>query len=233
MSATLEPRRRRLIGGLIACAAILGSHTQAQSPRENAQAAFDRGYRYQTGRGIKKDLRLALEAYREAIKQDPSYSDAYYNMAQISFDIGRYDVAVWGYKNYIKYNPGDAQAIHDLGVVYNMQGEYDLAIQQYRKALSLNPNLSQAHYNLGNVYYALKKQDLAIREWDIAIQMDPEKEAYVNRRERFARIERQKKGLFSPRMVGGFMWGLLGVFVVYSVIYWLRRRRRFGPLARR
>lgn len=199
---------RLRIGPTLLLLTTIAVAPEAQSPRENAQKAFDRGYQYQTGKGIKRNLRFAIDAYLEAIKLDPSYGDAYYNFAQISFEVGRYDRAVWGYMNYLKYNPYDPQAEHDLGVVYNMQGNFDLAIQQYKKALAMKPDLAQAHYNLGNVYYAQKKGDMAIREWDRAIELDPENEVYSNRRERFARIERQKKSLLSPDVVRGIMWGM-------------------------
>gem|GEM_PF-5367671 len=195
--------------------------------REAAQRAFDRGYQYQTGQGIRRDLGRALEAYREAILKDPNYADAYYNLAQVGFDIRRYDVAELGYKKYLQFYPNDAQAVHDLGVVYHKQGKekYNDAARQYRRALELKPDMAQAHYNLGNIYYALDRQDMAVQEWDKAIQLDPNNETYINQRERITKIKQQQESALSPDTVWLIMYGLAGVFVVYYIIYMVRKRR--------
>ncbi|OGG49267.1 MAG: hypothetical protein A3F84_26460 [Candidatus Handelsmanbacteria bacterium RIFCSPLOWO2_12_FULL_64_10] len=200
---------------------------EAQRDREAARRAFDRGYQYQTGQGVRRDLRRALEAYREAIRQDPGYVDAYYNLAQIGFDIRRYDLAEWGYEKYLQSRPNDAETIHDLGVVYHKQGKekYNDAVRQYRRALDLKPDMAQAHYNLGNIYYALDRQDMAVQEWDKAIQLDPNNETYVNQRERITKIKRQKESVLSPDTVWLIMYGLAGVFVIYYIIYMVRKRR--------
>jgi tetratricopeptide (TPR) repeat protein len=193
--------------------------------RVAAQRAFDRGYRLQTGQGIQKNLRGAFEAYREAIQKDPTYVDAYYNWAQVGFDIGRYDVAELGYKKYLQFYPNDAQAVHDLGAAYHKQQKLEDAIRQYRRAIELKPDMAQAHYNLGNIYYYLKRQDLALQYLDKAIQLDPNNETYLNRRQRITNIQRQEKSLLSPDTVWLIMYGLAGVFVVYYIIYMVRKRR--------
>lgn len=200
---------------------------EAQRNREAARRAFDRGYRYQTGQGVQRNLRGALDAYREAIQEDPNYADAYYNLAQVGFDMRLFNVAELGYKKYLQFYPNDAQAVHDLGVVYHKQGKekYNDAVRQYRRALELKPDMAQAHYNLGNIYYALDRQDLAVQEWDKAIQLDPNNETYVNQRERITKIKRQKESVLSPDTVWLIMYGLAGVFVVYYIFYTIRKRR--------
>lgn len=194
--------------------------------REAAQRAFNRGYQYQTGQGVRRDLNRALQAYREAIQKDPNYVDAYYNMAQIGFDIRRYDLAEWGYEKYLQFRPDDAQAVHDLGVVYHKQGKekYKDAIRQYRRALELKPDMAQAYYNLGNIYYALDRQDLALQYWDKAIQLDPNNQTYINQRERITKIKQREESPLSPDTVWLIMYGLAGVFVVYYIIYTVRKR---------
>ena len=199
--------------------------TEAQKNREAAQRAFDKGYQYQTGKGIRKDLRRAFEAYQEAVSQDNSYADAWYNLAQVGFDIDRFDVAELGYKQYLKFHPNDAQTVHDLGVAYHRQGKLNDAIRQYRRALELKPDMAQAHYNLGNIYYYQKRYDLAVQELDKAIELDPENETYINRRELIKEIKRKKESFLSPDRVWWIMYGLAGVFVVYYIYYLVRKRR--------
>ncbi|MSS70769.1 MAG: tetratricopeptide repeat protein [Candidatus Latescibacteria bacterium] len=194
--------------------------------REAAQRAFDRGYQYQTGKGIRKDLGRALEAYREAFTKDKSYADAYYNFALIAFyEFQRYDLAELGFKNYLQFHPNDAKTVHDLGVAYHKQGKFEEAIRQYRRALELKPDMAQAHYNLGNIYYHLKRPEMALQEWDKAIQLDPENETYINRRKRIKEIKRQKESVLSPDNVWWIMYGLAGVFVAYCIFYMFRKRR--------
>lgn len=198
---------------------------EAQKGREGAQKAFERGYQYQTGQGVRRDLRRAVDAYREAIMLDPTYADAYYNLAQVCFDMRRYDLAEWGYTRYLKFQPNDPQAVHDLGVVYHKEGKLDDAIRQYRRALELNPDMAQAHYNLGNIYYGRKREALALQEWDKAIQLDPNNETYINQRERITRLARQKESVLSPDTVWWIMYGLAGTFVIYYIVHTVRKRR--------
>jgi tetratricopeptide (TPR) repeat protein len=226
----VNKRRHRAILPVLCIPVIFLVFATAETQRrdrEAAQRAFDRGYRYQTGQGVRRDLNRAIQAYQEAIQQDNSYADAWYNLAQVGFDIRRYDVAELGYKKYLQFYPNDAQAVHDLGVVYHKQGKekYNEAVRQYRRALELKPDMAQAHYNLGNIYYALDRQDLAVQEWDKAIQLDPNNETYVNQRERITKIKRQNESVLSPDTVWLIMYGLAGVFVAYYIIYMVRKRR--------
>jgi tetratricopeptide (TPR) repeat protein len=219
------PGRRWMSGVMLLLLLPIGFPAGAQTGRESAQKAFDRGIRYQTGKGVIKNLELALEAYRETIRLDPTYADAYYNLAQVAFDIRRFDVAEWGYEKYLRFNPNDAMAAHDLGVTYHKQGKLDAAVRQYRRVLTLDPGMAQAHFNLGNIYYTLKKESLALQEWDKAIQLDPYNQAYIAQRERISQIAREKDRVLSPDRVWWFMYGLGAVFVAYCIYYFWPKRR--------
>ena len=66
---------------------------------------------------------------------------------------------------------------------------------------------------------------LALQEWDKAIQLAPENEAYINQRDRITNIKRQNESVLSPDRVWWIMYGLGGVFVIYCLVYWARRRK--------
>ena len=211
--------------GLAVVVAMVAAEAQN---REEAQKAFEEGYKYQMGRGVPRNLQRAQEAYRRVLSLDPKYVDAYYNLAQVFYDINRFDLAERFFKRYLDFRPGDAEATHDLGVVYNKQARFDLAIRQYKRALELNPKMAVAHYNLGNIYYSQKQEDLASREWQRAIDLDPNNEAFISKVLTVARIKERKQSVLSPSVVAWSLRIFGGALMAYFIYYTIRRKRMRG-----
>ncbi|MGI8642144.1 MAG: tetratricopeptide repeat protein [Pyrinomonadaceae bacterium] len=95
----------------------------------------------------------AEKNYREAIKLDPNYTSAYYNLGVLlDQDKSRLADAEAMYRRAIEVNPNYADAYNNLGVLLDEdERPWNEAEELYRKAIEINPNYADAYYNLGGL----------------------------------------------------------------------------------
>ncbi len=211
--------------GSVSFQELIDAGLEAQDPSEEAQKAFDMGYRYQAGKGVQRDLKRALSYYRQAVKLAPSYSEAYHNLAQVCYDMRRFDLAERFFARYLEFKPNDAQAVHDLGVAFHRQSKLKKAEAQYKRALVLDPEMAQAYYNLGNIYYKRKQEDLALQAYDTAIDLEPENEAFLSKRKTVINIRQTRQKFLSPTTVA-WMMRIFGVaLIIFFISYRLKKRK--------
>ena len=117
-----------------------------------------------------------LEAARflfEAVKIQPAYFDAVYNLGLVLQELDRISEAVSCYEQALRLNPDSAPAWNNLGVAHHKAGRSAQAVECHRRAIGLEPAVS-SHYN--NLAYALRGMDRpteAIQEIQTALQFDP------------------------------------------------------------
>ncbi|MGE5179153.1 MAG: protein kinase domain-containing protein [Bacteroidota bacterium] len=123
-----------------------GSAGAAANPA--AYEAYLRG-RFHWNRRTKESLRLAKEAFEEALALDPSYARAYAGLADVYVVLPSWNLM----------RPGDAGP---------------KAESYARKALELDPGLAEAHASLGGVHTNWHSDFVAAeRELRRAIELDP------------------------------------------------------------
>ncbi len=113
------------------------------------------------GIGVEKNIREAINHYKNAIKIDPNYLSAYYNLGNAYLEIGEYKSAIAQYQKILSETPRDPDALNNMGMAYHHIGEYQKAIQCYKKALEFREdsdicfNMAQAYYDMGDYNKAL------------------------------------------------------------------------------
>ena len=114
-------------------------------------------YRYNFGLVLEKEGRLheAESAYQEALRLNPSYSEAQSNLGNVWRSQGKLKEAAQAFQTVIQITPSSVEAHNNLGVVLKELGDLHKAIDEYRAALTLNPGHAEALNNLG---VALKEQ---------------------------------------------------------------------------
>ena len=67
-------------------------------------------------------LEEAVQAYRNALKEDPGYGDALHALAMTSAQLGRLDEAIEAAKKLIEVAPEDELAYASLSIFYQQKG---------------------------------------------------------------------------------------------------------------
>ena len=123
----------------------------------------------------------AIEELKKAIKLDPKFAGARYNLGLIYYqEQGKVEEAIKEITLALKENPEDSEGHNALGGIYREQGEYEKAVKEGKEAVRLNPKNGEAHYNLGAVYFKLGEEssgeekikyfELSLREFEQAIK---------------------------------------------------------------
>jgi len=122
----------------------------------------------------------AVPQLEEAVRLQPDFSPAHYNLGFALTALGRPDEAIAHYRRAIELKPDYPQAHNNLGGVLQAQGAVDEAVLHYRLALQFNPHHVEAHSNLGNVLQFRGQLDEAISHYRAALAAKPEDAATHN-----------------------------------------------------
>ena len=93
--------------------------------------------------------------YKEALKIDPKYHKALYNLGNIYLDGGKPNLAIQYYKQVTKYHKEFAYGYYNLGCAYLKIGEYKKARNAFLDATYFNNREPDFYYNLAYVYKKL------------------------------------------------------------------------------
>jgi len=116
----------------------------------------------------------AVEKYNAALKIDPEYLYADFEMAYTLFASGKGDDGIPYLEKVIKANTNlNAGAYDLLGSIYDKDNKTDKAIETYKEGIKANPTYQRLYYNLGIVYFRTKQYAEAEKSAVEAIKLDP------------------------------------------------------------
>ncbi len=119
-----------------------------------------------------KRYRDAEHCCRRAVRLQPRYAEAHYNLGLALESQGNIDGAIASYRQAIKLKPTIAEAHLNLGNGLRLQARLADAEQCFRKAIEIRPGYAEAHYNLGNLLHARQENEAAIDAYRSALQCD-------------------------------------------------------------
>ena len=132
----------------------------AEGNRLEAQRFFAEGVKAQQ----EERWTDAIAAYQKALKLDPSYFGAYYNLALAAREVGDLSAAASAYEYALAITPDSANARYSFAYTLQEMGYFQDAAIELRKLLALNPNETRAHLLLGNLYAQRLAQPISARE---------------------------------------------------------------------
>jgi tetratricopeptide (TPR) repeat protein len=94
---------------------------------------------------------LAEQSLREALKLDPAFDEAMYNLAEVLRDSAP-DEAEELYRKSLEIDPNYAEAYRGLAFVFYDAKQFEKAEDHARRALKLNPGDWAAHTILGRIF---------------------------------------------------------------------------------
>ncbi len=96
------------------------------------------------------NFREAINYYKRAIALNPSYTDAYYNLALVLQDKDRLDEALDYCQRVVSLKPEFVDGHYSQGFILRRLGRLQEAIACYERAIQREPNYPEAHKNLGH-----------------------------------------------------------------------------------
>ncbi len=98
----------------------------------------------------------AVQAFQQAIIQNPDDANIYFSIAQIYMRLGSYDNAIEGFKNVVRLEPYNGQAYLLLGGCYDLQNKTDEAIASVGRSVAIFQKKNDTE-SLNRAAVALKK----------------------------------------------------------------------------
>lgn len=123
----------------------------------------------------------SIVAYEQALRINPQFQDASYNMAVALRDAGRkagekennIQKAEQLLLRSLSMNPKDTETLRLLGISYGLSGRHSQAIEYFSKITQLEPKNAAAYMNLSSAYNYNGDPVNAQKYRAIALQLDP------------------------------------------------------------
>ena len=140
--AYLERARVRLVGQDF-YAAIKDLEVVVSLAPNEVGAFLDLGRAWQ---GVKVTER-ARSCFAQAIKINPNFAEAHYNLGVLDYNAGNIDAAIDNYTHAIELNPNLVIAYSNLGVSLQARDESEKALATLEKGIAIAPHDPSAHWN--------------------------------------------------------------------------------------
>ena len=142
----------------------LRSASQMQrSERETAERWFQRALTL-----VEDSPEEARQAYQEAIRLHPGFTDAHINLGLLNHNLGQLADAEACYRRALEHEPKLALAHFNLGVLLEDRHQKSAALSAYKEALLHEPDFFEAHCNLAQLYEKLGRKRDAFRHYAAA-----------------------------------------------------------------
>lgn len=122
--------------------------------RPAAQKYFYEGQSFRE-KGLYKE---AIDSYKKAIENDPSFISAYYYLAILYHQTKQFENAIANLKKVIELDPNDVSAFNNLGVICFANNMLNEAKTYFEKALLIEINYKEARDNLKKVQQILQQK---------------------------------------------------------------------------
>jgi len=131
---------------------------------------------------LTNELDVAIDEFREAVHQNPDYTDAYYNLGVALAKTGDLAGALTAWTEAERLEPEavllryslSALVSFNYGVSLVRDGRLPLAMKEWQAALRLQPNFVEAHYALGLGFLAEQNPAVAIGHFHSALSWAPD-----------------------------------------------------------
>ncbi len=121
-----------------------------------------------------KDYDKARSNYEQALKIEPDFFYAEYNIGLIEENLGNNDAAMERYKKSLVLNPDYEVAHIGVASIYYKDGDFAAAKESYNKLISINPNDASYYFDLAGIEQNLKNWNAVIDNYKKLEELNPD-----------------------------------------------------------
>jgi eukaryotic-like serine/threonine-protein kinase len=121
----------------------------------------------------------AEKEYKNAIRLDPNYANAYQWYSVLLANIGRKDESIKIAQQAMERDPLSLIIINSVGDRFFDAQQYDKATEYYRKGVEMDPGFATGHNSLGSVYLKKKMYKEASNEFEKAYDLTQDNVRYL------------------------------------------------------
>jgi len=169
-------------------------------------------FRMGTFNAMMQNYNDALRSFNRAIELKPDYLEAYFNRANINFELIEHQFSIEESAPQITITQGDSpdpKKTKQPGIP-----DFSSVLADYDRVIALNPQMSFAYYNRGNIKNRMRDFEGAIQDYTTAMTLQPNfAEAFYNRALTLIYLKNTKDACLDLSKAGE-----LGVQDAYNVI---------------
>ncbi len=122
----------------------------------------------------RKQDRLALDYYNNALNIRPQSTEAMYNIAMFHQDTKNYDKAIEQYKMILQIDKHHTYSTHNIGwIQLEIKKNYPEAINYFSQSINSDSTFINAIYNRGLTYERMKKYNEAMSDYRKTLRINP------------------------------------------------------------
>src|SRR3989338_6051304 len=162
---------------------------------DDARIHFHLGVQYDK----MKERFLAVKEFREAIRLDPKFSDAYNYLGYMFAEEGsNLDEAIVLVRKALEIEPENGAFLDSLGCAYFQKGDTSEAFVELKKAIKFEPNDPTIRDHLGDIYFKKGLRDKAREEWERSLKIDPKQDKVREKLKKRRRVKTRRPHGSSP-----------------------------------
>jgi tetratricopeptide (TPR) repeat protein len=123
---------------------------------------------------LKGKIDEAIAHYSRAVRTNPAYAQAHFNLAVTLEGQGKVERSIVHYTKAVRAKPDYAQAHYYLAKALEGQGKVEQFLVHYTKAVRAKPDYAQAHNDLGVALAKLGRFNRAVGHLSDALRIDPD-----------------------------------------------------------
>ena len=132
------------------------------------KAIHNRGVSYALAGKYEK----SITDFTRVIELRPDYPNAWFNRAEIRYELGHFEQAIPDYTKMLELNPDDFGAYTSRGHTYFRVRKFTEALDDYSSAIQLNEANAEAYANRGDAHQKLDNWKEAAADFRRAVELD-------------------------------------------------------------
>jgi tetratricopeptide (TPR) repeat protein len=135
-------------------------------------------------------LGWATDCYQAALRVDPGYIDAHYDLGVALYHRARVNDAIQEFLTVLKLDPDYHAAHYRIGLCYRHVGKLNVAVHHLLESTVITPDYVMAHYHLGEIYFQEEEFEKALNSFQRLLKEHPQHEASA----RYLQLISEKEG---------------------------------------